>query len=67
MDKMEFKKSVKLGTGLRFDVQQSHCGRTSVSCEARVYSDVIDTGEEELVFSTNVTFVRIDDGGTSCY
>jgi acyl-CoA hydrolase len=63
MDKVEFRKSVKLGAVLRFDVQQSHRGRTSVRYEARVYSDVIDTGEEELVFSTQVTFVRVDDDG----
>ena len=63
MDRVEFRKSVKLGAVLRFDVQQSRQGRTSVSYEAKVFSDVIDTGEEELVFSTQVIFVRVDDNG----
>ena len=63
MDKVEFRKSVKLGAVLRFDVQQCHVGRTSIRYDAKVYSDVIDTGEEELVFSTQLTFVRIDSEG----
>lgn len=63
MDKVEFRKSVKLGAVMRFEVQQTRVGKTSVQYEARVYSDVIDTGEEELVFTTHVTFVRVDEKG----
>lgn len=63
MDRVEFRKSVKLGAVLRFDVRQSRRGNSSVSYDARVYSDVIDTGEEELVFTTQITFVRVDDEG----
>ena len=37
---------------------------TSVRYGVRVFSDDIDTGKEELVFHTQVTFVCLDGSGS---
>ena len=61
MDRVEFRRSVRQGTLLRFDVRRARVGRTSVQYSVEVYSDSLDTGDEERVFTTCVTFVRLDD------
>jgi acyl-CoA hydrolase len=64
MDRVEFRKGVNKGAILRFDVQRAHQGNTSVRYAVNVYADSLETGEEELVFSTQVTFVSVDENGT---
>jgi acyl-CoA hydrolase len=64
MERVEFRKGVDKGAILRFDVQRSHQGNTSVRYTVSVYADNIDTGAEELVFSTQVTFVCLDALGS---
>jgi uncharacterized protein (TIGR00369 family) len=63
MDKVEFKKSVKQGTILRFTTDRVHLGTTSV----RYLVDVADSNQarspENSIFSTNVTLVRVDSSG----
>ena len=63
MDKVEFKKSVRQGAILEFDVIRTKTGTTSVRYTVSVYANNIATGEEEMIFSTTVTFVRIDEAG----
>ena len=63
MDKVEFRKGVHKGAILRFDIGKASQGSTSVSYDVDVYADNIDTGEEERVFSTRVTFVCLDSEG----
>ncbi len=63
MDEVEFRRSVRLGSILRFDVQKCRTGTTSVQYRAEVYCDDIDTGDEQMVFSTHVTFVCLDTAG----
>jgi len=63
MDQVEFRRSVLQGTLLRFDVRRSQVGKTSVKYSVEVFSESLDTGEEEQVFTTCVTFVRLDDAG----
>jgi acyl-CoA hydrolase len=63
MDRVEFRKGVDKGAILRFDVQQAHRGATSVRYTINVYADSLDTGEEELVFTTQVSFVCLDAEG----
>ncbi len=64
MDRVEFRKGVGKGAILRFDVRKARQGTTSVSYTVEVLADDIETGREETVFSTHVTFVCIgDDGG----
>ncbi len=63
MDRVEFHRSVRKGTILRFDIQQSHKGVTSVQYLANVYAKDPDSGMEESVFSTTITYVCLDDEG----
>jgi acyl-CoA thioesterase YciA len=59
-----FKKPLKAGHHLRIYGEVLNLGNTSItlSLEARKYS--LYSGEETVVCSTNITFVRIDDDGT---
>ncbi len=60
MDKVEFHKGVTQGSILRFDVQRVREGNSSVQYLVDVYSENIETGVEERVFNTNITFVCLD-------
>jgi acyl-CoA hydrolase len=62
MDKVEFRRSVRQGTILIFLVEQTSRGKTSLQYSVHVYRG--DTSEyDNLIFSTDVTFVRIDEEG----
>lgn len=63
MDGVEFRKSVHGGAVLRFRAERTRVGRTSVSYRVEVFSESLDSGLEEPVFSTVVTQVRINDEG----
>ena len=38
-------------------------GKTSVTCHVDVYRRDIEASDEEHVFHTDITFVRVDEGG----
>jgi len=62
MDNVDFRKSVREGTILKFIIKRTKEGTTSVKYLVRVYrGDSIDIND--LIFSTGVTFVRIDQDG----
>lgn len=65
MSEVIFKKSVKEGDLVRIYGEMLKIGNTS--CEVRIEAKVrsVFTKEEELVCSTNVTFVRVDKKGRS--
>ena len=63
LDDVEFRKSVKEGSVLRFDIKQQKIGNTSVTYKADVYKKELDEGNETLIFSTHITFVNVDDAG----
>lgn len=63
MDRVEFRKSVKNGSILRFMVERLKTGNTSVKYTVNVFSEGITTGNDEAVFTTNVTFVNVDAEG----
>lgn len=63
MDKVEFKKAVKQGTILRFVTRQVHLGNTSVRYHVDVTAGNQTASEENSIFSTNVTLVRVDSSG----
>ncbi len=63
MDKVEFRKSVKEGSILRFLVEKMKTGTTSVQYTVNVFAGDLESGGEAKVFSTNVTFVCLDDQG----
>ena len=63
LDKVIFKKNIKLGSILKFDIIRQRLGKTSVTYSVHVFSDSIETGAEELVFETNISFVNVDEEG----
>jgi acyl-CoA hydrolase len=63
MDRVEFHRGVREGAVLRFDAVTSCRGTTSVNYSVHVYADDLETGDEEPIFTTCITFVRVDDQG----
>ena len=63
MDKVEFRRSVRQGSILRFVATQAEIGNSSVRYQVDVYSDDIEHGTENPVFATAVTFVCLDEQG----
>ena len=63
MDKVEFRKSVRQGTILNFRVNLIRSGRTSVEYQVEVYRANCPVSDRVLIFTTQVTFVRIDQEG----
>ena len=62
MDKVEFRRSVRQGTILIFLVEPIKRGNTSLQYSVHVYKG--DTNEyDNLIFSTTVAFVSIDEEG----
>jgi len=65
MDSIEFRKSVKEGSILRFLVERAKIGKTSVQYAVNVFHEDIASGDirAKVVFSTHVTFVCLDNEG----
>lgn len=63
LDKVEFKKSVREGTILKFVVLKEKEGNTSVRYRVNVCRGDSRRCEEELIFTTLMTFVHIDEEG----
>ena len=63
MDKVEFRRPVRAGSILRFSVARDAVGNSSVRYTATVYRDDIESGGEETIFSTHVSFVCLDEEG----
>lgn len=63
MDKVEFRKSIRQGAVLRIHAERIRRGHTSVSYLTEAFRAETATETEEPVFSTRITFVRIDDQG----
>ncbi len=62
MDDVVFKKSIKEGTILKFKIEQSAIGNTSANYSVHVFC-LGNKINNSLVFTTSVTFVRIDSQG----
>ncbi|XZF13932.1 acyl-CoA thioesterase [Chitinophagaceae bacterium MMS25-I14] len=58
-----FKKPLKVGNHVRVYGEVAHLGNTSITLdiEARKYN--VYSGEDTVVCTTSITFVRIDDDG----
>jgi len=63
MDRVEFKKGVSGGSILRFEIERLRIGHTSVTYDAHVYWRELHQSQEDLIFSTDITFVRVDEKG----
>ena len=62
LDRSEFTTSVKSGSILRFSISRKSCGVTSVCYAVSVFNnDTLD--RDRPVFSTDVTFVCVDEKG----
>ena len=66
MDRVTFRERVESGSILRFCILPAGRGTTSVTYSAVVYADAPGATAEKEVFSTNVSFVRIDAQGNKC-
>ena len=60
---VEFRKSVRQGVILRFEVDRVHLGTTSVQYAVSVSRTDSQDTKADPVFSTKVTYVRVDDSG----
>ena len=63
MDRVEFKKSVRQGTILRLSIRKTRQGTSSVQYEVRVFRRRTQEPGEDMVFSTHVTLVSVDEEG----
>lgn len=63
LDNVVFRKSIRMGSVLKFDIERTRKGETSATYSVRVLCDYIESGTEELVFDTNITFVNINEEG----
>ncbi len=63
MDKVEFKKSVRKGTILKFVIERARMGTTSIQYNVGVYQGKDTTVNRSLIFSTKVTLVNVNEEG----
>jgi len=64
IDKCNFEKPAKENQLLKIYGYPSKIGNTSITIYMEARSHNVYTGKQELVLKTNITFVRIDDGGS---
>lgn len=63
MDDIVFRHRVDNGSILRFSILPEQQGRTSITYTVDVFADAPGATREEQVFSTRITFVRVDEAG----
>ena len=63
LDKVEFRRSVKEGSILKFVIEKSKEGNTSIQYVVSVFRGNSEGDKKDLIFSTHVTYVRIDKEG----
>lgn len=61
MDRVEFRKGVTGGTILRFEINRHRVGNTSVTYAVNVSRPEAHQGHDEIIFSTEITFVRVNE------
>ena len=63
MDRVEFKKGVSGGSMLRFEISRLRVGHTSVTYAAEVFRRELHQSQDEAIFTTDITFVRVNESG----
>jgi len=63
IDKLVFKKPIKVGNIVKVYGEVKEFGNTSVTLYIEVRKHNVYTGKQEVVTHTNIKFVRIDDEG----
>ena len=58
-----FKRPIKSGNHIRLYGEVAHLGNTSITLNIEVRKYNLYSGEETIVCTTSITFVRIDDDG----
>lgn len=61
MDRVEFKKGVSVGAILCFEITKKRVGKTSVTYSAKITRNNDAQNQAEPVFTTDITFVRVDE------
>jgi len=61
MNRVEFRHSVREGAILRIESTKRGCGTTSVNYDVKVFNQ--SETAEKAIFTTQVTFVRVDGEG----
>lgn len=64
IDKCNFEKPAKENQLLKIYGYPSRVGNSSITIYMEARSHNVYTGNQELVLKTNITFVRIDEGGS---
>jgi len=65
VDELTFKKAAKVGSILKIYGRVVNFGNTSLRLYMEMRKHNVYTGEQEIVTSTNMTFVRIDEEGNA--
>lgn len=65
VDELTFKKAVKIGSILKIYGKVVKFGNSSLQLYMEMRKHNVYTGEQEIVTSTNMTFVRIDEEGNA--
>ncbi|SHE75025.1 Thioesterase superfamily protein [Mariniphaga anaerophila] len=63
LDKVTFKRSVRKGAILKFVIEKSLEGNTSVQYFVNVYCQSKCHADMDIIFSTHITFVNLDENG----
>lgn len=66
MDASRFKHRVENGSILQFHIERTRQGKSSVSYKVEVSADEPGARQEKEVFSTQVTFVHLNEAGRPC-
>ena len=63
LDNVVFRRSIRMGSVLRFEIEREALGTTSVTYRVRVFCGSIVSGERVMVFENRITYVNIDEEG----
>jgi acyl-CoA hydrolase len=63
LDNVVFRKPIKVGYILCFDVVRGRLGTTSVSYDIKVFNAKDPSNNSELLFETNIVFVNVNPQG----
>ena len=66
LDRVEFHKGARQGSVLKFEVERTHIGTSSVQYAAIVLRTQSADTKADPMFSTRVTYVRVDENGEKC-
>ncbi len=63
IEELIFQKKVKVGFLIKIYGKVAEIGRSSIAMAIEARKESVYSGEEDLVLSTSITFVRLDEGG----